>query len=310
MDFQLEAFKDSPKITSRLKFVNPMVIKYGPGPLDKRCKDCDCIGLGGTAHVGRYYKCRYRGNTSGPGTDHRVNWETCSKFNHHKKEGKEPTMPKEDEIKKDCERKARFPRDLGACWSRIKELEKENAELKKNKNFWELAKVDGERIKELKKQVEVGKKAGEILNNCILLDKGVYSNLQEVYNLCRIQAQRNGLVLPNIIEITKAETEKNGESRTENRSVEHIVKSNLQGISNLLKLGLEDFCRKLSTGEKSKSQDNAKDAKLSLNQDSYTDTTTIIQNLTWLSGYVLLAMDLSIGNTNEAITQCRGTGLI
>lgn len=78
-DLQLEAFKDSPRITSRLKRVNPMLLKWGAGPPEFRCKACSYFGIGGTGARG-HYKCRYRGNTSGPGTDHRANWETCKRF--------------------------------------------------------------------------------------------------------------------------------------------------------------------------------------------------------------------------------------
>lgn len=78
-DFQLEAFKDSPRITSRLQKVNPMVLKYGAGPADRNCAFCVSFFVGGTGARG-HFKCRWRGNTSGAGTDHRANWEACSKY--------------------------------------------------------------------------------------------------------------------------------------------------------------------------------------------------------------------------------------
>lgn len=63
--------------------VNPMRLKLGAGPDDKRCKHC--------AHFIRkeyaktYFKCAFRGDTNGPGTDHRANWPTCVKFEEEAK---------------------------------------------------------------------------------------------------------------------------------------------------------------------------------------------------------------------------------
>lgn len=58
---------------------NPCLYVYGAGPRGKTCKTCSHLYLqGGTA--GRYYKCAMRSNTRGPGTDHRVNWPSCGKY--------------------------------------------------------------------------------------------------------------------------------------------------------------------------------------------------------------------------------------
>jgi hypothetical protein len=57
---------------------NPCIALYGDGPADKRCRDCaqmyarDCCR--------RYWKCRLRKETHGPGSDHRRGWPTCGKF--------------------------------------------------------------------------------------------------------------------------------------------------------------------------------------------------------------------------------------
>ena len=78
-NFELKFDKPIPQYTSRLKLVNPMISKYGPGPKDTRCKGCKFIFArqgGGSV----FFKCQFRGDTRGPGTDHRANWETCSKF--------------------------------------------------------------------------------------------------------------------------------------------------------------------------------------------------------------------------------------
>lgn len=61
-------------------YYNPMVRAYGEygEDMSKKCKDCNHLLVKRLAK--NYYKCRYRGNTGGPGTDHRVNWRACAKF--------------------------------------------------------------------------------------------------------------------------------------------------------------------------------------------------------------------------------------
>lgn len=56
---------------------NPMIRRYGAGPTGKRCKTCKQLCY--TECSKRYYKCLLRGITSGPGTDHRVNWPACGR---------------------------------------------------------------------------------------------------------------------------------------------------------------------------------------------------------------------------------------
>lgn len=77
-NFELEFQTPIPQLKSRFKKVNPMVIKYGP-KAGRTCKTCKHIFVGGSGSRG-YYKCRLRGNTSGPGTDHLLNWEACGQF--------------------------------------------------------------------------------------------------------------------------------------------------------------------------------------------------------------------------------------
>jgi len=57
---------------------NPCIALHGPGPADKRCKDCALCYYNQFSK--RYYKCELRGSTRGPATDHRANWPTCGKF--------------------------------------------------------------------------------------------------------------------------------------------------------------------------------------------------------------------------------------
>ena len=55
---------------------NPMVKAYGIKEGEK-CRDCRHLFCKEFAN--RYYKCAHRHDTSGPGTDHRVNWDACQK---------------------------------------------------------------------------------------------------------------------------------------------------------------------------------------------------------------------------------------
>jgi hypothetical protein len=57
---------------------NPCVNLYGPGPTDKKCKDCRLLTYRQCGK--RYYKCHLRNITSGPGTDHRMRWPACGRF--------------------------------------------------------------------------------------------------------------------------------------------------------------------------------------------------------------------------------------
>jgi hypothetical protein len=62
----------------KAKKVNPMLAIYGAGPAEAICRDCTHLRV--KEWAGRYYKCVWRGNTNGPGTDHRVRWPACGKF--------------------------------------------------------------------------------------------------------------------------------------------------------------------------------------------------------------------------------------
>jgi len=55
---------------------NPMVIHHGRGPDDARCKTCRHI-FPHDFHNRRYWKCEWRGVSSGSGTDHRLKWNAC-----------------------------------------------------------------------------------------------------------------------------------------------------------------------------------------------------------------------------------------
>lgn len=66
------------QVSVKRERINPMVKAYGAGPTEYKCKHCKHIIA---KHFSKtYYKCEFRGNTNGPGTDHRVNWPTCGKF--------------------------------------------------------------------------------------------------------------------------------------------------------------------------------------------------------------------------------------
>lgn len=70
----LDELHDAP----RAKKQNPMVRAFGPGPEGARCRDCRHLRMKSFART--YYKCNLRVDTNGPGTDHRVRWPACAKF--------------------------------------------------------------------------------------------------------------------------------------------------------------------------------------------------------------------------------------
>ena len=51
---------------------------YGPGPEGRTCKTCRHLYY--RQFSKRYYKCAYREETGGPGSDHRVGWNACAKY--------------------------------------------------------------------------------------------------------------------------------------------------------------------------------------------------------------------------------------
>lgn len=56
---------------------NPMVQAYGQKEGFK-CKTCKHLFR--KSYAGVYYKCKFRGDANGAGTDHRVNWPACNKY--------------------------------------------------------------------------------------------------------------------------------------------------------------------------------------------------------------------------------------
>jgi hypothetical protein len=60
------------------KNVNPCLILLGAGPTEFKCKHC--VHFYRKRYSKTYYKCELRGDTNGPGTDHRANWPTCMRF--------------------------------------------------------------------------------------------------------------------------------------------------------------------------------------------------------------------------------------
>lgn len=67
--------------------VNPLIRYEGPGPDGKRCKHCSFFYRKRFAKT--YFKCELRGDTNGPGTDHRANWKACGKFKPKNKNSNE-----------------------------------------------------------------------------------------------------------------------------------------------------------------------------------------------------------------------------
>ena len=57
---------------------NPCIAAYGPDPMGRTCKFC--VHLYHRGNTRNYYKCEFRKETHGPGSDHRVNWPACGKY--------------------------------------------------------------------------------------------------------------------------------------------------------------------------------------------------------------------------------------
>ncbi|MEI6047048.1 MAG: hypothetical protein WCS37_22110 [Chloroflexota bacterium] len=57
---------------------NPMVDLQGAGPDGAVCKNCRYLINRPSAK--NYYKCTLRGVSGGPGTDHRVRWPACGRY--------------------------------------------------------------------------------------------------------------------------------------------------------------------------------------------------------------------------------------
>lgn len=58
---------------------NPCVRLFGKGPEGATCKSCALLFCpGGTSK--RYNKCKLRQVTHGPGSDHKVRWPACAKY--------------------------------------------------------------------------------------------------------------------------------------------------------------------------------------------------------------------------------------
>ena len=66
------------KVSEHLANPNPCVRLYGFHK-GAKCKTWVHLYLQGGVS-GRYYKCDLRKNTRGPGTDHRVRWDACGKY--------------------------------------------------------------------------------------------------------------------------------------------------------------------------------------------------------------------------------------
>ncbi len=61
------------------KHENPMVRKFGPGVEGTNCKNCTFVYRKGWGNY-TWIKCKLRGDSNGQGTDHRLKWQSCSKY--------------------------------------------------------------------------------------------------------------------------------------------------------------------------------------------------------------------------------------
>ena len=67
-----------------LKDPNPCIRVYGFGPEGKRC--ASCAHLANVSFAKTYHKCRLRGVTANPKTDHRVRWPACGQYKEKNRE--------------------------------------------------------------------------------------------------------------------------------------------------------------------------------------------------------------------------------
>lgn len=73
-----EPVQEYPHIPNNRRKTNPCLSAFGHGPDGERCKNC--VHFIRKEYSKTYFKCEFRGNTNGPGTDHRANWPACGKF--------------------------------------------------------------------------------------------------------------------------------------------------------------------------------------------------------------------------------------
>lgn len=85
---QLELFGEH-EMDRKLQSPNPMVRAFGFGPAEKNCQTCLHLVIHQPGQ-NRYYKCRLRGITNGPATDHRVRWPACGKYEEDNADAKTP----------------------------------------------------------------------------------------------------------------------------------------------------------------------------------------------------------------------------
>ena len=79
---QLRMFGEQAEDVTTYDDPNPCVEAFGYGPEGATCKTCAHLTYHQFAR--RYYKCRKRPSTHGPGTDHRVGWKACGKYKEAK----------------------------------------------------------------------------------------------------------------------------------------------------------------------------------------------------------------------------------
>lgn len=75
--FGKHTMEDAEKMAPSPEPKNPCIRIYGEKP-GHICKECKFLYARQYSQV--YYKCRFRKDTKGAGTDHGVNWPACGKF--------------------------------------------------------------------------------------------------------------------------------------------------------------------------------------------------------------------------------------
>lgn len=74
---QLPSGKRDPLINAHPRR-NPCLEVFRKGPDGATCKKCQHLRR--KSYAGTFIKCAMRPDTNGPGTDHRVHWQACGKY--------------------------------------------------------------------------------------------------------------------------------------------------------------------------------------------------------------------------------------
>ncbi len=68
------------KLVEERQDPNPMIQRYGKGPADKKCRECEHLICFCYPSGRRFYKCSLRSLSHSSSSDHRLKWNACAMF--------------------------------------------------------------------------------------------------------------------------------------------------------------------------------------------------------------------------------------